>query len=131
MDAKTIINKYGLVKIEKGGRQGVQPLKGSPTAADIEFIRSHKAEIISILDANKINLSTQSLSAAAIAYEKVSTAEAKYRKAERKEESAQDTINARNEYFAALREWQAQYPDEAAKSTKTHYNDAQSDPWNI
>ena len=131
MDVKTIINKYGLVKIEKGGRQGVQPLKGNPTAADIEFIRAHKDEIIAILDANKVDLSAVTKTAADVAYAKVAAAEVKYRQAERNEESAQYTIAARDAYLAALREWQAQYPEEAAKSTTTHYNDAPTNPWNI
>jgi len=133
MDVKTIIIKYQLVEIEKNGHQGVQPLKGSPTAAEIEFIRSHKAEIITILDAKKFNpTGPTAATAAMVAYRKVAKAEAEYRQAERNEESAQHTIAARNAYEQALSDWQAQYPEEAAKSSKVHYNDgATNNPWNL
>lgn len=134
MDVETIINKYRLIKVEKNGRQGVQPLIGRISKADADYILSHKDEIMSALDARRAQAkkaaAAPTRTAALIAYEKVAAAEAKYRQAERNDnDSVANIIAARDAYEKALREWQAQYPEEAAKSTKVHYNDAPADPW--
>ena len=63
---------------------------------------------------------------------KVAEAEGKYRQTERNDNgSVVNIIAARDAYEQALRDWQAQYPEEAAKSHTVNYNDgATNNPWN-
>jgi hypothetical protein len=98
------------------------------TAADIDYIRSHKDEITAALTAPK-QTAAAILTAADLAYVKVSDAEYVYHQAERNANSNTEIITARNAYFAALAEWQKAYPEAASKKNITT-NDYPTDPWN-
>lgn len=133
MDTETIINKYHLIKIEKNGRQGVQPLIGKITKADADYILNHKEEIMSALEARNAQKFNQAIapSAGLIAYRKVAEAEAKYRQAELNDGGdVANIIIARDAYEKALSEWQDEWQEHKLLS-KVHYNDAPVDPWNI
>jgi len=130
MNAETIIKKYGLKLVEKDGRKGVAPSFGKVTAADVDYIRSHKDEITAALTAPK-QTATVTLTAADLAYVKVSDAEYVYHQAERNADSNAKIIAARDAYWKALDEWTAQYPEAAKKYSNTiKVNEFPADPWN-
>lgn len=129
MNTETIIKKYGLKLVEKDGRKGVAPSFGKMTAADVDYIRSHKDEITTALTAPKQTI-TAKLTAADLAYVKVTDAEYAYRQTERNADSNTEIIAARDAYFAALAEWQNSYPEAAAKKNLT-ISGYPTNPWNI
>lgn len=130
-----IITKYGLTKIERNGRTGVQPLRGNITASDAAYIKANKDAILAILDersakskAELAELST--VSDADISYQQtVAPLEAKYRRLERTEVAA--AISAKAEYETALAEWQRRYPEAAQTSNSVHYNNAPTNIWTL
>jgi hypothetical protein len=125
MDTAKIISKYGLKTIERNGKTGVQPMHGKPTAADLEYIKAHMAEIIEAL-APKPQAPIH-FSDAEIARRSVDALEGKYRQLGRNGDTAA-AIAARNAYNAALAEWTKQYP--TAVATTVRYNDgATNNPW--
>ena len=40
MDAKALVEKYIIIKVEQNGRVGVKPTNGKPTAREIEYLKT-------------------------------------------------------------------------------------------
>ena len=115
MDAKLMIGKYGLKLAERNGEKGIITQWGKMTAQDAEYIKTHKAEIMSVLEAPKPQ--AEQPDEAMIAYRKVAEAKAKYHKAER-DYDTQAMSETREAWEKALEEWQAQYPEATRKAEK-------------
>lgn len=134
MDSRAIISKYGLVSITRNGKQGVQPTRGPKMSAmDVEYIKGHKDEIMSILAERKIATAAPKVSAADAAYDTVRTARARYDEAVRRDEGAAEIIAARDAYEAALSGWQQMYPEAAQALAELHspINPPATDGWNL
>ena len=53
MDAKALVEKYIIIKVEQNGRVGVKPTNGKPTAREIEYLKTHKDEVFAAIEARE------------------------------------------------------------------------------
>lgn len=141
MDAKALVEKYIIIKVEQNGRVGVKPTNGKPTAREIEYLKTHKDEVFAAIEAREteyarwqavVNAEAALKVEALDAYRRdVAPLEDKYLAVRDNPDSVTTEIAARNEYLAALNVWRAQYPNAELPGT-IRWNDCKEiNPWTL
>lgn len=140
MDAKTIVNKYLIIKIEQGGRVGVKPTNGRPSAQEVEYLKTHRDEIFAAIEERdaeyarwqaQVNAEAARNAEALDAYRRdVAPLEDKWLAVRNNPDSVATEIAARDACHKALDAWRAQYPNAEMPGT-IRWNEHEVNPWTL